>query len=85
MFDCKACEAKTDEITHLRAIVTEMQEALEKAQVRVMELAAPGVNRRLRRVEEPERDQAPPATFHPQFPGYELRPEPQIVLSEDES
>lgn len=84
MFDCKACEAKTDEITHLRAIVTEMQAALEKAQTRVMELAAPGVNRRMRHI-----DDAPAApqrmVVHPQFPGYEMRPEPAIEISEEES
>lgn len=86
MFDCKACQARAEEIAHLRAIITELRADLEKAQTRVMELVEPGVNRRLRVVESPA-EMPKPVQFYrpPEFPGYESRPEPGIQISEDES
>lgn len=86
MFDCKACQARAEEIQHLRAIITELQAGLEKAQQRVMELVEPGVNRRLKKVEEGAEMPKPVAFYRaPAFPGYESRPEPGIEISEDES
>lgn len=85
MFKCKGCEAKGDEILHLRAIITEQQAALEKAQTRVMELAEPGVNRRMSKIDSTEPPAPAPVPALPQFPGYEMRPDPGIQLAEDES
>ena len=84
MFECRACKAKDEEIDRLQVNVKDLLEMLEKAQARVMELAEPGVNRRL----APQRTEVAPehaARFRvpPQFPGYEPRPETVIEVDEE--
>lgn len=83
MFECKACEAKTEEIEHLRSIITELQKQLEKATARVMELAAPGIERRMASAPAVmPRPQVPPRDM---MPGYEWRqPEPRLVVGEED-
>jgi len=83
MFECKGCLAKDKEIDHLRANIHDLLQSLEKAQARVMELAEPGVNRRMN-PPVPTRH-SPPAHFRiePQYPGYEPRMEPVIEVDEE--
>jgi len=83
MFECKACEARIQEITHLRAIITEMQAATEKAQARVMELAEPGVNRRMSRPQEPAARIPRPLPVPQEFPGYESRRAEMVVVVDE--
>lgn len=84
MFECKGCMAKDKEIDHLRANIHDLLQSLEKAQARVMELAEPGVNRRMN---PPAQAAAPvpPQMFRipPQYPGYEPRMEPVVEVDEE--
>ena len=85
MFECKACAARLDEIGHLRAIITDQQTALEKAQARVMELAEPGVNWRMSKPKEPAARIPAPQPDPEEFPGYERRVEQHVVVDEEAS
>jgi len=84
MFECRGCAAKGQEIDHLRANIEKLLEQLEKAQARVMELAEPGVNRRMNPPAE-ARDRQPVQRYRipPEFPGYEPRAE--MVLEVDDT
>ena len=83
MFECRGCAAKDQEIDHLRANIEKLLEQLEKAQARVMELAEPGVNRRMN--PQGEVHKRPPTQYRiqPEFPGYEPRAE--VVLEVDDT
>jgi hypothetical protein len=83
MFECKGCAAKDQEIDHLRANIEKLLEQLEKAQARVMELAEPGVNRRMNPPAEVHKRPAQHWRVPPELPGYEPRLE--AVLEVDDT
>jgi len=84
MFECRACKAKDEEIAHLQANVKDLLEMLDKAQARVMELAEPGVNRRMApQRTEVSREHRARFSVPPQFPGYEPRVEQVVEVDEE--
>jgi|GEM_PF-4524644 len=90
MFKCRACEAKEKEIDHLRAIIAELQKQLEKATARVMELAQPGIERRMQtpppEMPRPEQGDSWRYMDNPRYlmPGEERRPlQPRTVVDEE--
>ncbi len=82
---CDACEARKDEIDHLRVELTEKNKQLELLVKRLTELSDPGIDRRLRPprpiegvvrpLRGPGATTPPPPTLHndpgSNFPGYE--------------
>jgi|GEM_PF-2363357 len=78
-FKCQACEARREEIDHLRAELDALHRQNEILTKRLTELADPGIDRRLR----PPRPVPPGQVFTgrppaqaTEFPGYE-RPQPK--------
>lgn len=84
MFECKGCKAKDEEIAHLQANVAKLLEMVEKSSAKVMELAEPGVNRRMQ--PQPQAPGGPPTPRYavpPQYPGYEPRVETVFEVDEE--
>jgi hypothetical protein len=77
MFECRACAAKSEEIKHLLAELNQRAKEAELLQKRLIELAEPGVNRRLippRPHEEKPEFLGPAVPGGMNFPGYERPP-----------
>jgi len=87
-FGCDACDARKDEIDHLRVELTEKNKQIETLIKRLTEISDPGIDRRLREPRKigplpgptrgPGPTEPPPPTLHNQpgsnFPGYERGP-----------
>jgi hypothetical protein len=82
---CRGCQAKDEEIRHLLALLTQAQDAANRAQGRLAEIASPGAERRMvvalsrPKREAPERPSPPKrlATF-PGYPPESQQPPPPI-------
>jgi len=72
---CEGCEARREEITHLRAELEQVHRQNETLTKRLTEIADPGIDRRLRppRPIDPAKV-VPPSVPLPQYPGYERPP-----------
>ena len=76
-FKCQACEARREEIDHLRAELDAILKQNELLTKRITELADPGIDRRLRPPRAVPPGQVVGAARVPsagEFPGYERRP-----------
>ncbi len=79
---CKGCEARSEEIAHLLAIVAELSERANKADARLAEVISPGVvNRASPPLPRPmlQRPERPVRQRITGFPGYEPELEPATV------
>lgn len=87
-FSCAACEARTNEIDHLRVELTEKNKQIDTLIKRLTEIAEPGIDRRLQPpralgplpgpIRGPGPTTPPPPTLKNEaganFPGYERAP-----------
>jgi len=83
MFECRGCQSKDNEIDHLRASISALFDQLERAQARVMELAEPGVNRRMNPPANQPQRRPQAHELRPELPGYEPRLE--AILEVDDT
>lgn len=86
LFHCRGCEARSEEIDHLRAELDRVHTQKEQLERRLTEIVEPGIERRMAstaaRAERPMRPgeavtAAPTRRRFVNFPGYERPREPE--------